>query len=814
MRRTLPIILLLLISLSCTEEPPTSPGRTNPLDENNPATGGDPFNLGAEIAGGGVRLTWQPVDVGSVVGYNIHRKVDGGAFELEYQVSGKNTSSFIDTLIQNGHKYTYYIRTRNQQGQESTSNTAHIEINNTPYLSIDQGNFTPTRQVNLTLLAFGAVSMQIGTPDLSGAQWVNYITTATIELETGAGTKTVQARFAYADGDTSWVVSDNIQPQPLNPMLNIAHDSTYTPTRQVWLFPSAQGSNLMCKYSEDSTFTGINWQTITESVEFTLSTGAGTKTVYAKFKNDFEIESQVLSDNIQPQPMNPSFNINNNAAETELTAVTLFLSAQGSNLKYMASENSGFSGADWQNYLSQANFTLSSGAGSKTVYVKFKNDFEVETSTLQDAISYVYCIAPSNLSASVNETSITLTWQDNSNVEQGYKIERKISGGSYAQVGTTNANAEIYTDNGLTAGITYYYRVCAYNSQGNSGYSNEISPSTSINAPTDLNATMVSLSEIDLTWQDNSNVEEGYQIERKVSGGTYSQIATVSQNTATYSDTGLQENTTYWYRVRAYIGSNNSSYSNEADATTTYPAGYEQTFALGTTGETIEMVWIPSGSFMQGRYSGEQGSNSSEDPQHLVTFANGFWLGKYEVTQAQWEAIAGPWTFYFDNHPDYPAETVSWNDITNTFLPALNSQSGGNLWRLPSESEWEYACRAGTETRFYWGDDLNETEIGNYAWYTGNSGSQTHEVGTREPNAWNLYDMSGNVWEWVEDYWHSNYTGAPTNGDPWLSPTSSSRVLRGGSWYYYGNYCRSAYRFSNTPSYRSYNRGFRLVRSS
>ena len=901
----LPMLALMIIA--CTEDPPTAPGRTNPLDEQNPQTHGDPFNLQAEIYGGGVRLTWQTVNVGSVVGYNIHRKMDDGAFALKYQLDGKFASSYVDTAIQNGHRYSYYIRTRNWGGQESTSNTAVVEIYNTPLLSIDdQNGYAPTRQVNLTLLAYGAVKMQVGTPDLSGALWVNYAASKTIQLELGAGTKVVKARFAYANGDTSVIVSDQtlpqpmnptfninnnaqytstrqvilystvassnlkvkysenssfsgvnwqnfsptapftlstgsgiktiyvrfqndfeidttlsdqIQPQPMNPDFNVSHNAQYTSTRQVWLFPSATGANLKCKFSENNQFPGVNWVNYADSVSFTLTTGVGTKKVFCKIKNDFEIESTVLSKQIQPQPMNPSFNINNNAVETELRQVTLYLSAQGSNLKYMASENSSFIGATWQNYAAQAGFTLSSVAGTKTVYVKFKNDFEIESSAPSKAISYVYCFAPSNLIASATTTtSITLNWQDNSNVESGFKIERRIGAtGSFAQIAIVDQNIRSYQNTGLNENTTYYYRVRAYNSMGNSEYSDTTNATTSQsipNAPSNLQAIVISTSQINLSWHDNSNNETGFKIEQRTgTSGSFTQIGTVGQNVRSFQNTGLNENTTYCYRIRAYNSAGNSGYSNTASATTLY-AGFTQTFPLGTTGLTIDMVCIPSGSFMQGAYSGEVGASPSEYPQHLVTLDYGFWLGKYEVTQAQWEAIAGSWSFYFDGHPDYPAESVSWNDITNTFLQTINSQTGSNVWRLPSESEWEYACRAGTTTRYYWGDDPSYTQIGTYAWYGSNSGNTTHTVGTRQPNAWGLYDMSGNVWEWCEDCWHSNYTGAPTNGDPWLSSSSSYRVLRGGSWIDDGDFCRSAYRGSYYPSDRGNYYGFRLVRSS
>ena len=161
-----------------------------------------------------------------------------------------------------------------------------------------------------------------------------------------------------------------------------------------------------------------------------------------------------------------------------------------------------------------------------------------------------------------------------------------------------------------------------------------------LNTPTSLSALVDELSII-LTWRDNSSVEQGYKIERKEAGGTYILIAATALNVETYIDTELDVVTTYRYRIFAYSGSNNSSYSNEVEATTIYPAGFEQTFDLGITSETIEMVWIPPGSFMQGAYNGEVGADEYEYPQHLVILDYGFWLGKYEVTQAQWEAVTG-----------------------------------------------------------------------------------------------------------------------------------------------------------------------------
>jgi len=232
--------------------------------------------------------------------------------------------------------------------------------------------------------------------------------------------------------------------------------------------------------------------------------------------------------------------------------------------------------------------------------------------------------------------------------------------------------------------------------------------------------------------------------------------------------------------------------------------GEEATFA------GIQFVWIPAGTFMMGRYAGEQDSNSDEDPQHQVTLTQGFWMGKYEVTQAQWQAVMGSNPSYFTGDMSRPVESISWDDITqpNGFLDKLNQANPGLTFRLPTEAEWEYACRAGTTTRFYWGDDPSYSQIGTYAWYYDNSGDTTHPVGQKTPNAWGLYDMSGNVWEWCQDWYGSYAAGAVS--DPQGPSTGTFRVLRGGCWNYVVRFCRSAPRLSYSPDSRSFVSGVRL----
>ncbi len=136
----------------------------------------------------------------------------------------------------------------------------------------------------------------------------------------------------------------------------------------------------------------------------------------------------------------------------------------------------------------------------------------------------------------------------------------------------------------------------------------------------------------------------------------------------------------------------------------------------------------------------------------------------------------------------------------------------GKSFRLPTEAEWEYAVRAGTTTEYFFGDD--EDKLGDYAWYQDNSGGKTHLVGQKKPNSWGLYDMTGNVWEWVEDDWHKNYKGAPPDGRAWAgNPRGAERVIRGGSWYYGAHDCRTAFRYKYPAGDRDTSVGFRLARS-
>jgi formylglycine-generating enzyme required for sulfatase activity/tRNA A-37 threonylcarbamoyl transferase component Bud32 len=230
-------------------------------------------------------------------------------------------------------------------------------------------------------------------------------------------------------------------------------------------------------------------------------------------------------------------------------------------------------------------------------------------------------------------------------------------------------------------------------------------------------------------------------------------------------------------------------------------------------GVTLEMVEIPGGTFIMGSPANEAERNSDEGPQHQVTVPS-FFMGKYELTQAQYQAIMGSNPSAFEGN-NRPVEQVSWNDAV-IFCQRLSQKTGKN-YRLPSEAEWEYACRAGTTTPFYFGESITSELVnynGNYTYGSapkGQNRQQTTDVGSFPPNAFGLYDMHGNVWEWCLDDYINNYSNAPKDGSA-LTGRGVVKLLRGGSWYYYPRHCRSAFRSYVSPDSSSFSSlGFRLV---
>jgi formylglycine-generating enzyme required for sulfatase activity len=240
--------------------------------------------------------------------------------------------------------------------------------------------------------------------------------------------------------------------------------------------------------------------------------------------------------------------------------------------------------------------------------------------------------------------------------------------------------------------------------------------------------------------------------------------------------------------------------------------------AIGSVASTsvTNMVFIQPGTFTLGSPLDEEDRYPDEGPQTTVTISHGFWMGSHPVTQQEYTSITGNNPSYFTGDPTRPVEQVSWTDATN-YCRLLTQRelsagriSAGYQYRLPTEAEWEYACRAGTSTRFYYGDDPSYADLAAHAWCADNSDDQTQPVGQKPPNPWGLYDMCGNVWQWCQD-WYGTYPGGSAT-DPQGSATGTGRILRGGSYYDPGWLCRSACRIDDNPAANYYdNYGFRVV---
>lgn len=225
---------------------------------------------------------------------------------------------------------------------------------------------------------------------------------------------------------------------------------------------------------------------------------------------------------------------------------------------------------------------------------------------------------------------------------------------------------------------------------------------------------------------------------------------------------------------------------------------------------SFHFQYIPSGTFIMGSPAEEAMRGKDEGPQHEVAITKGLYLGTYEVTQAQWEQVMGenPAVFQsLEKSSRHPVEFVSWNDCQE-FISQLNAMGKGTF-RLPTEAEWEYACRAGTQSPYYWGDKMKQNGSSDYAWANSRSFAQTHTVGSKQPNAWGLYDMSGNVWEWCQDWFDSYPSESQTN--PRGPEEGKMKVFRGGSWYDFYESHRSANRHKHAPDEQYAAIGLRLV---
>jgi formylglycine-generating enzyme required for sulfatase activity len=266
---------------------------------------------------------------------------------------------------------------------------------------------------------------------------------------------------------------------------------------------------------------------------------------------------------------------------------------------------------------------------------------------------------------------------------------------------------------------------------------------------------------------------------------------------------------------------------NKSEVKLATPAPVAELEFLTTRVGQIKLKRIPAGTFQMGSPAGE--GDDSEHPQHEVRITQPFYLGVYEVTQGQYQAVMHQDLSDFKGSADLPVETVSWQDAVK-FCNTLSEREGLRLfyqidgekvevldwsvsgYRLPTEAEWEYACRAGSTTGYSFGD--GEARLGDFAWFSGNSGNKTHPVGQKQPNGFGLHDMHGNVWEWCWDGYAADYYKRSLMDDPRGAGGGSDRMLRGGSWRHEPRWARSAVRLKSGPGYRLYDLGFRVALGS
>ena len=431
--------------------------------------------------------------------------------------------------------------------------------------------------------------------------------------------------------------------------------------------------------------------------------------------------------------------------------------------------------------------------------------------------------APTNLVATVTgQTAISLTW----NAVQNATSYNVYNGETVVVSGLTVTS---YTVEGLTAGTEYCYNVTAVNEIGESEHSTEacattLAVPTAPAPPTNLVATATGQTTISLTWN---------AVQNATSYNVYNgETVVVSGLTVTsYTVEGLTAGTQYCYKVTAVNEVGESEASTEACATTEFPPIVVETITVN--GVSFNMIQVEGGTFTMGSvYNPYDGITdyADEEPAHSVTLTT-YSIGETEVTQELWKAVMGSdspasWGELMNKdvyYPQRPAEFMSWDDSDKqsigdcqTFISKLNELTGMNF-RLPTEAEWEYAARGGNRSKGYMYSGSND--VGEVAWYSGNlvdveGKTKTHDVKTKKANELGIYDMSGNVLEWCNDWYGGHYYGNSPGENPQgpdqAETSTKHRVSRGGGWGHEAEYCRVAKRFSLEQEKCGSNYGFRL----
>jgi len=816
------IIFISLLCLTCQEMPGT-PDYRNPFDPANPATGGEPFQLSANPVNGLILLTWSPVAHSSLSGLIINRRADAETEFTRLDTVAVTDTTWEDTAISNGHSYWYFISAYHAAEESRRTNISTIRINSTPRLVIDgDAVFAASRDVELTIEAALATEMWISHfADFSDGQWEPFASPRKYQLTTGAGEKTVFVKLKYSDVSESPVSLAKITPLPMQPGFTIENGAITTPERNVWLRNSVQGRLVKMRFSESDLIQAVPWQVYQDSLRFQLSTGAQPKTVRAQFMNDFEIESEIVVQSITPAPIQiAEIRVNQGAKYSANPHVELTLAVRGAQ-KVKIAEDSQFAGLAWQPVQPEMKFQLSPADGRKSLYLKFLNDFEIESDLFEQQIilDQTPPSARFDVSPAAGITRETLFLLDASashdNLASDTELELR-----WDWEGTGNftpwlaeKQASQYFQTGGEKNIVLQVRDGA-------GWTDSISRKVTLNtrpvAQFAVNPRTGSLSTI-------------FQFDASTAFDPDGDALLFRWD---FEGDGVWE--TEWLL--------DATISHQFAETGSYPTTLQiqdtQT-AVQSTQKYLLVVdptpvdWVTGGEFLMGSPAGV--GDSDEQPTHTVNL-DGFWIDRFEVTNLQFaEFLSAGHPAYF--HPQMKIQPVE----ANFFVPEaglgqhpvvfVNYQAARAYaqWlgkTLPTEAQWEKAAR-GTARIYPWGNGL-EMNNANF-WNSGDpyetgtapfttpvgfyNGEISGSYVTRASlGPFGTFDQAGNVAEWCLDWYQADTYAQTVLPNPTGPTSGSNRVVRGGSWADDAYHLRSAARAYQPPHEGSPMIGFRCVK--